>query len=73
MYRLGTTFDSCQVSIRCADSLFRSIGFYVNYYKSELNPMQVGFVLKSTCMTVTLIEAKKVKLLTHNNYTGVGG
>ena len=30
---MAQTYDSCQDSIRYADSLFRSIGFYVNYYK----------------------------------------
>ena len=64
---MAQTFDSCQDSIRYADSLFRSIGFYINYDKSELKPMQeiehLGFVLNSTRMTVTLTEAKKVKLV----------
>ena len=64
---MAQTFDSCQDSIRYADSLFRSIGFYINYDKSKLKPMQeiehLGFVLNSTRMTVTLTEAKKVKLV----------
>ena len=64
---MAHTFDSCQDSIRYADSLFRSIGFYINYDKSELYPTQeiehLGFVLNSARMTVTLTEAKRVKLL----------
>ena len=54
---MAQTFDSCQYSIRYADSLFGSIVFYLNYDKSELNPMQelehLGFVLKSICMNDT--------------------
>ena len=70
---MAQTFDSCQDSIRYADSLFRSFCFYINYDKSELKPMQeiehLGFVLNSTRMTVTLTEATKVKLV--NKYTQV--
>ena len=64
---MAQTFDSCQDSIRYADRLFRSVGFYINYDKSELYPMQeiehLGFVLNSTRMTVTLTEGKRVKLI----------
>ena len=59
--------DSCRDSIMFTEKLFRSLGFSINYAKSEFTPVQViehlGFVLNSVNMTVTLPENKKAKLI----------
>ena len=63
---MAQTFDSCQNNIQYAERLFSSLGFCINYDKSEFRPVQeiehLGFLLNSVHMTVTLTELKRAKL-----------
>ena len=64
---MGNTYDTCSASIRATHDLFKSLGFCVNYDKSELLPSRqiehLGFVLNSANMTVSLTSSKKANLI----------
>ena len=64
---MSDTYINCLNSIRVTHDLFTSLGFFVNFEKSNLIPSKqiehLGFILNSTDMTVSLTSKKKIILL----------
>ena len=64
---MSDTYINCLNSIRVTHDLFTSLGFFFNFEKSNLIPSKqmehLGFILKSTDMTVSLTSKKKISLL----------
>ena len=64
---MSDTYINCLNSIRVTHDLFTSLGFFVNFKKSNLIPSKqmehLGFILNSTDMTVSLTSKKKISLL----------
>lgn len=63
---VGQSFNSCHRNIADTVSLFTNLGFTIHPVKSVLQPQQkidfLGFVLDSIIMTVTLTDAKAMKV-----------
>ena len=63
---IGESFNSCHRIITDTVCLFTTLGFTIHPVKSVLQPQQkidfLGFVLDSITMTVTLAEAKAMKI-----------
>lgn len=62
----GDTFQLCYHSVERAATLLDSLGFTIHQEKSVFLPTQhieyLGFVLNSKTMTVSLTDAKKIKI-----------
>ena len=63
---VGQSFNSCHRNIADTVCLFTNLGFTIHPVKSVLQPQHkidfLGFVLDSITMTVTLIDAKAMKV-----------
>ena len=66
-FLLGDTFDECLRNISATIYLLQELGFVIHPDKSILVPTQqltfLGFVIDTMCMTVTLTEEKKKKIV----------
>ena len=64
---IGRTFDACLENIQISITLLQSLGFLINYEKSNLNPSKIfeflGFCLNSKTMTIGLPSQKQETLI----------
>lgn len=72
----GSSISSCSANIRSTIELFESLGFIINYAKSNLSPSRsckyLGFIYDSTSMSIRLPSEKIGKILSLIRSLSVG-
>ena len=63
---LGNSFDDCYQNLKTTIDLLKSLGFLINYEKSDLKPSKIcpylGFLFNSTNLSVELPHDKRTNL-----------
>lgn len=63
---MGKSFTDCEKNVNLTENLLKTLGFIINYEKSQLKPSRIcrflGVIYNSLNMTVELPEAKRTKI-----------